>query len=190
MALKKLREHFQETNINEFHRLLKNRVMVVEKISAPSFYVRRNEEKFEFYKSSKSKPLTIIDRTIMSLYEVAIKHIQSLNPKSKKQLPDNYRFGFEYLPEEKVSEYVYTKIPKNTLILTHIHQLGENGKVKKTIIDPLIIKKWATLLEVQQQEVIFDGTLDSTQKEKLINLLEMNDKAFSEAFDYDIETDK
>ena len=61
MALKKLREHFQETNINEFHRLLKNRVMVVEKISAPSFYVRRNEEKFEFYKSSKSKPLTIID---------------------------------------------------------------------------------------------------------------------------------
>ena len=190
MALKKLREHFQETNINEFHRLLKNRVMVVEKISAPSFYVRRNEEKFEFYKSSKSKPLTIIDRTIMSLYEVAIKHIQSLNPKSKKQLPDNYRFGFEYLPEEKVSEYVYTKIPKNTLILTHIHQLGENGKVKKTIIDHLIIKKWATVLEVQQQEVIFDGTLDSTQKEKLINLLEMNDKAFSEAFDYDIETDK
>lgn len=190
MALKKLREHFQETNINEFHRLLKNRVMVVEKISAPSFFVRRNKEKFEFYKSSKSKPLTIIDRTIMSLYEVAIKHIQSLNPKSKKELPDNYRFGFEYLPEEKVSEYVYTKIPKNTLILTHIQQLSENGKVKKTIIDPLIIKKWADILEVQHQEVIFDGTLDSTQKERLINLLEMNDKVFSESFDYDIETDK
>ena len=49
MALKKLREHFQGTNSNEFQRLLNNKVMVVEKISAPSFYVRRTNEKFEFY---------------------------------------------------------------------------------------------------------------------------------------------
>jgi len=189
MALQKLREYFQGTNVNEFYRLLKNRVMVVEKISAPSFYVRRINDKFEYYKSSNGKPLTVIDRTIMSLYEVAIKHIQSLNPGSKESLPSDYRFGFEYLPETNVSSITYDNIPQNHLILTHVQQLTEAGKVKKTIIDPAIVSKWAKVLDVQAQDIIFDGILDQIQIDKLIKLLEMNDKEFSEAFDYDIETE-
>ena len=189
MALKKLREHFQDTNINAFHKLLGNRLLVVEKISAPSFYVRRTNDKFEFYKSSNSKPLTLIDRTMMSLYEVAIKHVQSLSPESKNQLPSDFKFGFDYLPEVGVSEYAYEEVPHNNLILTHIQQLTEAGKVKKTIIDPTIINKWATILDVQSQPPVFDGMLLQEQKEKLIKLLEMNDKAFSKSFDYLIETD-
>lgn len=189
MALKKLREHFQDTNINAFHKLLGNRVLVVEKISAPSFYVRRVNDKFEFYKSSNSKPLTLIDRTMMSLYEVAIKHVQSLSPESKNQLPNDFKFGFDYLPETTVSEYAYEEVPHNNLILTHIQQLTENGKVKKTIIDPTIINKWATVLDVQSQKPVFDGMLQQEQKEKLIKLLEMNDKQFSQSFDYLVETD-
>tara|TARA_B110000091_G_scaffold206280_1_gene242882 strand:- start:285 stop:2168 length:1884 start_codon:yes stop_codon:yes gene_type:complete len=189
MALTKLREHFQGTNSNEFQRLLNNKVMVVEKISAPSFYVRRTNEKFEFYKSSNSKPLTIIDRTIMSLYEVGIKHIQSLSPSSKEQLPTDYRFGFEYLPETNVSSYSYDSTPTSNLILTNIQQMTEGGKVKKTIIDPSILEKWSSVLEVQRQDVIFYGVLDSMQKERLVKLLEMNDKEFSQSFDYDIVTE-
>jgi cytidyltransferase-like protein len=189
MALTKLREHFQGTNSNEFQRLLNNKVMVVEKISAPSFYVRRTNEKFEFYKSSNSKPLTIIDRTIMSLYEVGIKHIQSLSPSSKEQLPTDYRFGFEYLPETNVSSYSYDSTPTSNLILTNIQQMTEGGKVKKTIIDPTILEKWSNILEVQKQDVIFYGVLDSIQKERLVKLLEMNDKEFSQSFDYDIVTE-
>jgi cytidyltransferase-like protein len=189
MALKKLREHFQETNSNAFQKLLSNRVMVVEKISAPSFYVRRVNDKFEFYKSSNGEPLTIVDRTIMSLYEIAIKHIQSLDPTSKESLPHDFKFGFEYLPEEKVSRFEYTKTPNNTLILTHIQQLTESGKVKKTIIDPTIIKKWSKVLDVEPQTVLFDGMLTSMQKEKLTRLLEMNDKEFSANYDYLTETE-
>lgn len=189
MALKKLREHFQDTNINQFHKLLDNRVMVVEKISAPAFYVRRYNDKFEFYKSSNSKPITVVDRTIMSLYEVAIKHIQSLTPASKSELPSDFKFGFEYVPEANVSQYDYTSLPHNNLILTHIQQLTEGGKVKKTIIDPVIIEKWAKVLDVQAQEVIFDGNLSPEQKTQIIKLMEMNDKEFNGSFDYDIETD-
>lgn len=189
MALKKLREHFQNTNINQFHKLLDNRVMVVEKVSAPSFYVRRINDKFEFYKSSNSNPITVVDRTIMSLYEVAIKHIQSLPSSVKEQLPSNFKFGFEYLPETNVSAYDYTSLPENNLILTHIQQMTEGGKAKKTIIDPVIIEKWATVLDVQSQSVIFDGNLSADQKSQILRLLEMNDKEFSQSFDYDIETD-
>lgn len=189
MALKKLREHFQDTNINAFHKLLGNRVMVVEKISAPSFYVRRNEGKFEFYKSSNSEPLTRVDRTMMSLYEVAIKHIQSLSPTAKDQLPNDFKFGFDYLPEVSVSEFNYDEVPHNNLILTHIQQLTEAGKVKKTIIDSAIINKWAKTLDVQAQQPIFDGMLSQDQKKALLELLQMNDKDFSSSFDYLIETD-
>lgn len=190
MALKKIREYFQETNINTFQKLLNNRVMVVEKISTPSFYVCRVNDKFEFYKSSNSEPLTIVDRTIMSLYEVAIKHIQSLDPSAKESLPHDFKFGFEYMPEEKVSHFSYTKTPYNNLILTHIQQLNESGKAKKTIIDPIIIKKWATVLDVEPQKVIFDGTLSLLQKEKLVSVLSMNDKEFSAKYDYLKETEK
>jgi cytidyltransferase-like protein len=189
MALKKLREHFQDTNINAFHKLLGNRVMVVEKISAPSFYVRRTEGKFEFYKSSNSEPLTRVDRTMMSLYEVAIKHIQSLSPASKDQLPNDFKFGFDYLPDVSVSEYAYEEVPHNNLILTRIQQLTESGKVKKTIIDPAIINKWAQVLDVQAQKPIFDGMLTQNQKNSLIKLLEMNDREFEKSFDYLVETD-
>lgn len=189
MALKKLREHFQDTNINAFHKLLGNRVMVVEKISAPSFYVRRTEGKFEFYKSSNSEPLTRVDRTMMSLYEVAIKHIQSLSPTSKDQLPNDFKFGFDYLPDVSVSEYAYEEVPHNNLILTRIQQLTESGKVKKTIIDPAIINKWAQVLDVQAQKPIFDGMLTQNQKNSLIKLLEMNDREFEKSFDYLVETD-
>jgi len=189
MALQKLRDYFQETNINQFQRTLGNRLLVVEKISAPSFYIKKNKDTFEFYKGSNKDALTIVDRTIMSLYESAIKHIESLSLENKNQLPLDWKFGFEYLPETKVSEFKYTKLPKNNLILTHIQQVNESGKVKKTIIDPNVLNKWADILEVEAQSVIFDGVLSSLQKEQLIALLQINDKQFSESFDYDIETE-
>ena len=189
MALQKLRDYFQETNINQFQRTLGNRLLVVEKISAPSFYIKKNKDTFEFYKGSNKDALTIVDRTIMSLYESAIKHIESLSLENKNQLPLDWKFGFEYLPETKVSEFKYTKLPKNNLILTHIQQVNESGKVKKTIIDPNVLNKWADILEVEAQSVIFDGVLSSLQKEQLITLLQINDKQFSESFDYDIETE-
>ena len=189
MALQKLRDYFQQTNINHFEQMLKSRVLVVEKISAPSFYVKRSTNGFEFYKGSNKEPLTLVDRTMMSLYEASIKHIQSLTPDNKEQLPTDWKFGFEYLPEQRVSEFKYTKLPKNNLILTHIQQVSETGKVKKTIIDPNILNKWASILEVEPQPVIFDGQLSHLQKEQLVSLLQMNDKEFSESFDYLIETE-
>lgn len=189
MALQKLREYFNETNINNFQTLLNNRVLVVEKVSAPSFYVKRSTNGFEFYKGSNKEPLTLIDRTMMSLYEAGIKHIQSLTLNSQHELPTDWKFGFEYLPETKVSHYNYSKLPKNNLILTHIQQVSESGKVKKTIIDPNILNKWANVLDVEPQPVIFDGQLSHLQKEQLVSLLQMNDKEFSESFDYLIETE-
>lgn len=185
MALTKLREHFTETNRENFIEMLNDRVLVTEKISAPSFHMQRNSDGFQFFKSSKSESLDIVDRTILSLYEIAINHLQSLSASQKKELPRDFKFGFEYLPELNISPIKYDKTPENYLILTHIQEINvNNGKVKKTINDPSILNKWAKVLEVQGPSVIFDGYLNGVQKERLIQLLEMGDREFSEKYDY------
>lgn len=189
MALQKLREHFNETNRETFIEMLKSRVLVTEKIAAPSFLFRRNTDGFEFFKSSTSDKLNLIDRTIISLYEMAINHLQSLPNDVKSQFPLDWKFGFEYLPETKASNINYATTPTNSLILTHIQQLSEGGKVRKTINDPMILNKWAKIMDVQSPSVVFDGYLSQQQREELLDLLSMSDREFSDSFDYLIETE-
>lgn len=189
MALQKLREYFNETNRETFVKMLKNRTLVTEKVAAPSFLFTRDKNGFKFYKSSSSPQINIVDRTILSLYENAINHLQSLSNSVKSELPIDWKFGFEYLPETKASSINYESTPQNSLILTHIHELSSNGKIKKTINDPVILNKWAQRLEVQSASVIFDGYLSQQQRQELIELLEMSDREFTATYDYLIETD-
>jgi len=187
MALQKLREYFNETNRESFIDMLKHRVLVTEKVAAPTFLVRRKSDGFEYYKSSNSDKLNLVDRTIISLYEIAINYMQSLPTFTKNEMPDDWRFGFEYLPELAASKISYGTIPTNSLILTHIQQIGENGKVKKTINDPEILNKWSKKLSVQAPNVVFDGYLSQLQKDELLELLGMSNREFSDAFDYSVE---
>jgi cytidyltransferase-like protein len=188
MALQKLREYFNETNRESFIDMLKNRVLVTEKVAAPTFLVRRKSDGFEYYKSSNSDKLNLVDRTIISLYEIAINYMQSLPTTIKNEMPDDWRFGFEYLPELGASKISYGTTPLNNLILTHIQQIGETGKVKKTINDPEILKKWSKTLNIQAPNIVFDGYLSQLQKDELLELLGMSDREFSDSFDYLIET--
>jgi cytidyltransferase-like protein len=169
--------------------MLKNRVVVTEKISAPSFHVRRTFNKFEYYKSGKGEAMNMVDRTVVKLYEAGVKHIQSLDPSTKEKMPTDWKFGFEYLPENNISEFQYEELPKNSLILNHIQQIGANGKVKKIISDPSVLNKWADILEVQRPSVIFDGILDENQRKELVELLSTSDSEFNNLYDYDINTE-
>jgi len=187
MALLKLREYFNNTNRETFIDMLTNRVIVTENVAAPSFLVRRKQDGFEYFKSSNSEKLNMVDRTIISLYEIAINYMQSLPTNTKSEMPVDWRFCFEYLPEVEASKIKYAKTPKNNLILTHIQQIGDEDKIKKTINDPVILNKWAKILDVQAPTIYFDGYLSKLQKDGLIELLTMNDREFSENFDYDIE---
>ncbi len=131
MALKTLKEIYGSTNTNDFDKLLKDRVVVTEKISSASFHVQRKPDGLKFFKSGSSVPMTIIDRTLSSLYESAIKYFKSINTAFVIDMPTDWKFGFEYLPTLEFSHIKYDNIPTNTLILTHIHQVNEEGKVKK-----------------------------------------------------------
>jgi cytidyltransferase-like protein len=182
MALEKLRDLFQSVNINEFSNMLSDKVVVTEKIAAPSLYIRRGLDGFEFYKNGTSEELSVIERTLVSLYETAIKYFQGIPSDVKLKMPIDWKFGFEYLPASEVSSFDYDNLPKNYLILTHIQVLGENKKPRKIITDVDVLNKWADLLDVQRPPVIFEGDLNPSQKDKIINLLAMSDLEYSKSF--------
>ena len=182
MALQKLRDYYQSTNINEFNSLLDCMVVVTEKVAAPAFYVKRGLNGYEFYKSGTSEELSIVDRTISSLYESAIKYFQSISPETKQSMPVDWKFGFDYLPESGVSHIKYDLTPANSLILTHIQAIGENGKPRKIITDTQVLNKWATSFEVQSSPVLYEGMLTLEQKDKLRNLVSLSNEQYSKEF--------
>lgn len=182
MALQRLKDFYQATNSNTFNELLKQKVVVTEKIAAASFHVRRGLDGFEYYKSGNNEPMTMVDRTLTSLYEIGIKHFQSLVKDTKLDMPTDWKFGFDYLPEASVSSIQYDQTPYNFMILSHIQVLSNTGKVKKVLTDPVVLTEWAAKLEVQAPSVVFEGILDEQQRKLLVNLLATSNEAYAERF--------
>lgn len=182
MALQRLKDFYQATNLNSFNEMLTQRVVVTEKIAAAAFHVRRGLESFEYYKSGNNDSMSMVDRTLTSLYETGIKHFQSLTNDVKLEMPTDWKFGFDYLPEANVSTVEYDQTPYNFMILSHIQVLNNTGKVKKVLTDPIILKEWANKLEVQAPSVVFDGILDEQQKKMLTSILSTSSEEFARRF--------
>ena len=183
MALQKLRDHFKETPRAAFIKMLDQKVHVVEKLSASAFHVQRGGSSNLYFKSNQNTPMDIVDRTIVSFYESAIKHLQGLEGSVKEDMPKDWRFGFEYLIDGDTPNFKYSLLPKNNLVLTHIKVMKPGtDKVQKVIRDTSILNKWAGVLEVQQPPVLFEGMLRHDQKEALINLLEMSDEQYAKVY--------
>jgi cytidyltransferase-like protein len=183
MALQKLRDHFRETPRAAFMKMLDQKVHVVEKLSASAFHVQRGESSNIYFKSNQNTPMDIVDRTIVSFYESAIKHLQGLPGSVKEDMPKDWRFGFEYLVDGDTPNFKYSLLPKNNLVLTHVKVMKPGtDKVQKVIRDTSILNKWAGVLEVQQPPVLFEGMLRHDQKEALVNLLEMSDEQYAKVY--------
>ena len=182
MALQNLRTYFEESNGEDFNSLLNLKCLVTEKIQASSFHVRRKDGLLEFFKSGNSTPINKVDRTIVAYYEKAIKHFLALTSERVETMPGDWKFGFDYMVNNKTVDIEYDQTPTNNLILNHIQVLTEEGKVKKVIRDPKILEKWSTSLHVDSPSVIFEGILADYQKEKLIELISLQHEAAEEKF--------
>jgi cytidyltransferase-like protein len=154
--------------------------VVSEKIQASSFHVKRTTTGFEYFKSGSKNTMDKVDRTVVKYYESGIKYFNTILKELTEDMPLDWKFGFDYMLDNKTVDIEYDTLPKNHLILTHIQILKPNdpSQVKKVIRDPSILNKWADLLGVQKPPVIFQGKLQSNQKDDLINLLGISDKEF------------
>ena len=101
MALNNLKTYFEGVNSNEFMDLLNNKCIVTEKIDGSSFHVKRNKTDFSYYKSGSKNEMNVVDRTIVRYYENAIRHFKTITEDAKLDMPFDWKFGFEYLGDNK-----------------------------------------------------------------------------------------
>jgi len=148
-------------------------VTVNEKMDGSAFTFERDKEtgKFKFYRRDQRNPITLVDRTLMKYYEKPIQYIESLPPHILEKIPRGWRFGLEYFSNNKPVEIMYDRIPKNHLILSYVHEYGEDGKIKKTIQDKEELDKWADLLGIDRAPIIFQGHLTDEQKSSILDFL-------------------
>lgn len=156
------------------NKLFDNYVTVNEKIDGSAFAFEKNRmnNQLEFYKRDGRKPISIVDRTLARFYERPIKHFQNLSAKSLKDIPADWRFGFEYLPTNNHNEVEYDRLPKNSLILSYIHVKNSAGEIVRTIQDRDELNGWAKKLDVEQSPIIFQGELNQEQKDRIMEFMD------------------
>tara|TARA_R110001592_G_scaffold222901_1_gene478224 strand:+ start:4564 stop:7821 length:3258 start_codon:yes stop_codon:yes gene_type:complete len=161
--------------------LLKQYVVITEQVDGSRFCVQRTKKGLVYYKGSGSKPINLIDRTLMIYYERAISYIEGIPMDVQLKMPLQYKFGFQYLDNQKPHNIEYDRLPDNNLIITDIQVLN-NGKVVKTITDTKILTDWAKLFIVQKPPVIFKGNLNDHQKQKIREFLKTPDEDLVKIF--------
>jgi len=148
-------------------------VTVNEKMDGSAFTFERDKEtgKFKFYRRDQRNPITFVDRTLMKYYEKPIQYIESLPPHLLEKIPRGWRFGLEYFANNKPVEIMYDSIPKNHLLMSYVHEYGEDGKIKRTVQDKKELDDWADLLGIDRAPIIFQGYLTDDQKDKITDFL-------------------
>lgn len=157
--------------INELHNydkdfledLFNSYLIVFEKLNASDFYMMRNLDKFYFFKK-KEEPISLIDRTLNSIYEKGILYFENLPNDIIQSIPNNWLFCFDYFP---TNHSIYDIIPESRLILNRIKELNKNTQIE----DPFIISKYASILRVQENPPLFAGKLSDEKKSKLLDFL-------------------
>lgn len=172
--MEELQHIYREKGTELINDLLSDYVIVTEKLSGSSFAFERHANGLQFFKGTSQKPINLVDRTLMMYYEPAIAHINAALPYGHGQLspgferlPEGWRFCFQYFVHNEPGVIRYTKLPKNNLVLTHIHVKGPNGKVAKIIDDPRVIRDWAQALDVTPLQPFFAGQLTDEQRAKI-----------------------
>lgn len=162
-GLTHLKDLYSSNGIKFIEKLFSNDVYITEKIDGARFAFKKEDGELVYYKRDSKTPMSIVDRTVMKYYESAVEHIESLNLSS---IPEGLTFGFEYFTNTQPGAIVYDKVPKNGLILTDI----SNGGSAITNIDTLV--SYSKKLKVSPPPIIYNGKMNSNQKDKLIEFLE------------------
>jgi len=149
-------------------------VVVKEKNEGAGLYFKKDGANLLFYRSNL-KPISIIDRTLTSIYEKPINHI--LNVAESLELPSNYLYGIRY---------DYTN---DNIILDEVRCYNSRNKIK-FIDDIQILQETAALLKVNSPHIIHYGRLSKTQRENLLSYIEqenLSERRLIDIFETDSE---
>lgn len=150
--------------------LLDKFVVVKEKIKGTSLHFRFVNEEIKFYKGSTDKEISVIDRTIQSIYEKPIDWIfeKAMAMYEYGIIPESYRFAFRYIPKD------------SKLFLEEIRIIESNNKIR-FIEDPVLLEQWSNHFRCDGISTAHFGRLKIQTKKSIL------DSLVDESFDiYDI----
>lgn len=167
-GLPELREIYKKKGQSFIDDLLNSYVVISEKLAGTRFYFQKStNSQFEYYSRDERRPINLIDRTLVKYYENPISRVENLSEVVKDEIPDNWRFGFEYFYNNSPGIIEYDNTPKSGLILTHIVIKNPAGKTLKVIGDARVLSDWANVLGVDKPPIIFKGNLSENQKNEI-----------------------
>ena len=168
-GIKHLSEIYKKQGSSFIDDLFSREVVVSEKLNGMSFSFEKSffDHSIYFYKRDQNTPISKIDRLLMKYYETPIDYIEKLAPIVLDEIPHGWRFGMEFFINQSPVYVSYNKLPKNSLILTHIIVKNEYGDVEKTIVEKEELDYWSDLLGIEPPPIIFQGKLTDEQKNKI-----------------------
>jgi polyhydroxyalkanoate synthesis regulator phasin len=169
--MKELTNIYKEVGQQFVNDLFKDYLLVTEKLSGSSFAFEKHGDQIQFFKGNSKMPINIVDRTLMMYYEPAIQYILKQTEGHIQDLPDHWRFCFQYFVHNQPGAIKYDNLPANNLILTHIQVKNAKGKIAKVIEDPRVLRDWASAFQVTPLIPIFSGYLKEEQKRKIREFL-------------------
>jgi len=169
--MKELTNIYKEAGQQFVDDLFKDYLLVTEKLSGSSFSFERHGDELRFFKGSNKQPINLVDRTLMMYYESAIQYILNKTEGHIKDLPEYWRFCFQYFVNNQPGAIEYDNLPTNNLVLTHIQVRNAKGKIAKVIEDPRVLRDWASAFNVTPLIPIFSGYLKEEQKRKIREFL-------------------
>jgi hypothetical protein len=169
--MKELTNIYKEAGQQFVNDLFKDYLLVSEKLAGSSFSFERHGGELRFFKGSNKQPINLVDRTLMMYYEPVIQYILNKTEDHIKDLPEYWRFCFQYFINNQPGVIEYDNLPTNNLVLTHIQVRNPKGKIAKVIEDPRVLRDWASAFNVTPLIPIFSGYLKEEQKRKIREFL-------------------
>lgn len=141
--------------------LINNEVIITEKLDTFRFLFKVSDDKnISFFKKDYT-PINLVERIMNDIWEDAIRDISECVSRIDG-IPSNYMFGVSYTPTFRPLRIPYPNLPK--YILTDISIIGKRGKGVK---DHNELCEWSSRFGIGKPPIIFNGVLDSHQKEIL-----------------------
>ena len=171
--LRKLNEIYESKGRDYTLGLFDKFVVIREKLKGTGISFQKVGNDFVFSKTNTNKTLSIFDRTLQSIYENTINHINSL-PQDTKDTLNGYKFSLRYFPEEHPNR------PLNGIILEDVRKLDANNKLIKFVEDPKILEYFSYILEVQESPIVYYGRLNKNQKSIISDRIDNTEKTFED----------
>ncbi len=141
--------------------LLDKFLVIKEKIKGTSLHFRFVNEEIKFYKGSTNKEISIIDRTLQSIYEKPIDRVleKAIAMYEYDMIPESYRFAFRYIPED------------SKLYVEEIRIIESNNKVR-FIEDPVLLEQWSEHFQCDGILTAYFGRLKQQTKKSILESLD------------------